>query len=377
MKKVIFSSKALLGVMKLLKPVINTSTVLPILEDILITYNHATKKLTLGVTNLEIVMTSTLDVEGKEDFMCLVSFSLLFDLVSTCQEQPVVLTYFEGNLKAEFKGEDFTVKMVCDDPKNYPVFPKGFDDDTVDTLYKLKLDAKSVQTYFGKAVKFVSNDDLRPSMTGVYLHHDKQGFNVVATDAHMLYFDVLTCLGDTSKVDIILPQHAVRTIVNTFKKDNISFFGNATHACFKNDRYTIITRTIDARFPDYKAVLKPIQEGATQKFVMFRKQLMYLLKMAGKFSNKSTNQTAFTLQEHKLVLESGDIDFDFSFAGSMPVYEAANVTGKDQQIAFNSVFMQRALSQYTDDYVKIMIWSATKGAIVDDNILIMPLMLNT
>ncbi|MFM2359776.1 MAG: polymerase subunit beta, partial [Bacteroidota bacterium] len=84
--KFIVSSSALLKQLQQISGVINTNTVLPILEDFL--FDIDKNKLTVVATDLETVMKVHLEVEAKENGRVCIPAKILMDSLKNIPEQP-------------------------------------------------------------------------------------------------------------------------------------------------------------------------------------------------------------------------------------------------------------------------------------------------
>ena len=87
--KFIVSSSALLKQLQQISGVINTNTVLPILEDFL--FEIEKNKLTVVATDLETVMKVHLDIEAKDSGKVCIPAKILLDYLKNIAEQPLHL----------------------------------------------------------------------------------------------------------------------------------------------------------------------------------------------------------------------------------------------------------------------------------------------
>lgn len=101
--KFIVSSGALLKQLQLIGGVVSSNTVLPILEDFL--FDIKDGKLNAFSTDLETSMSTTLDVEGKEDGKIAVPAKLLLDILKTLPEQPLTFKINSQNLAIEITSD--------------------------------------------------------------------------------------------------------------------------------------------------------------------------------------------------------------------------------------------------------------------------------
>lgn len=178
----------------------------------------------------------------------------------------------------------------------------------------------------------------------------------------------------------------------------------ANYVCFtREDGIQVITRTIDARFPDWRVVW-PQGEGN----VILNADKAILsdeIKFAQQYANRSTNQVAFSLNG-SCHIASQEVDLSFEYQNEVEQaipewnedaikasyktmkkkndvdgketvpYEEYQKDCKELAIAFNGKFLLDILTKIEYERVSIKLWSPNKAAIINDKFLIMPLMLN-
>jgi DNA polymerase-3 subunit beta len=264
-----------------------------------------------------------------------------------------------------------TISLPTESSDNYPKSPAL----KTRTLV-INRKAGDIVPWIKNALPFVSNDDLRPSMTGVCFMKHEGKVVVVATDAHRLYrrslFDHALEMGLENNV--IVPRKPSRVMCELFKKpeDMLLILADDTHLSVVNDDYFIITRLVDARYPDWTKVWP---EENPYSFFAKRKQLKAMITLALPYSNMSTRQLVLEVAENSLIGATQDVDWQFDFSYKMPIYNT-NIDPAVNEIAFNGNLLMQAITVTKDDLVKIEFSSSTKATIIDNDILLMPLLLN-
>src|SRR6476661_3236279 len=175
--KFIVSSSQLLKQLQHISGVINANTVLPILEDFL--FEVEKNKLTVVATDLETVMRIQLDIEAKDSGKVCIPAKILMDSLKNLPDQPLSFN-IDKNFAVEITSDNGKYKVMGENPDNFPKEP-GSDDTTAFTM-----PSSALVTAINKTLFAVSNDDLRPAMTGVFFELDKNFIQFVATDAHRL-----------------------------------------------------------------------------------------------------------------------------------------------------------------------------------------------
>src|SRR3954471_20133358 len=175
--KFIVSSSQLLKQLQHIAGVINANTVLPILEDFL--FEIEKNKLTVVATDLETVMKVHLDVEAKDSGKVFIPAKILMDSLKNIPEQPLTFN-IDKNFGIELTSDNGKYKVMGENPDNFPKEP------VADDANSFTMTSSALVTAINKTIFAVSNDDLRPAMTGVFFELDKKGMTFVATDAHRL-----------------------------------------------------------------------------------------------------------------------------------------------------------------------------------------------
>jgi DNA polymerase-3 subunit beta len=370
--KFIVSSSALLKQLQLINGVINANTVLPILEDFL--FEIERNKLTVVATDLETVMKVHLEVEAKDNGKVCIPAKILMDSLKNIAEQPLTFT-IDKNFGIEITSDNGKYKVMGENPDNFPKEP------VADDANSFKMTSSALVSAINKSLFAVSNDDLRPAMTGVFFELDKKGLTCVATDAHRLVKykrkDVSCPKSDT----FIVPKKPLNLLKSAMpdNDDELTLSYNSNHLFVKHGGTELVCRLIDARFPDYKVV---IPADNPYKLVLNKNDFQSALRRVSIFSNKSTNQVALTISGSELQLAAQDIDFSFEGNERM----SCQYDGEDLQIAFNAKFLIEMLNAAETQDIIIELSTSTKAGIIkptemDENedllMLVMPLMLNS
>ena len=369
--KFIVSSSALLKQLQHIAGVINANTVLPILEDFL--FEVEKNKMTVVATDLETVMRVHLEVEAKDTGKVCIPARILIDSLKNIADQPLTFT-IDKNFGIEITSDNGKYKVMGENPDNFPKEP-GADDTT-----SFKMPSSALVTAINKTLFAVSNDDLRPAMTGVYFELDKKGVQFVATDAHRLVRFKRTDVSCPKTDSFIVPRKPLNLLKAALpdKDDEITVSYNSNHLFVKHGSMQMSCRLIDARFPDYKVVI-PVDNP--YKLVVNKNDFQGALRRVNVFSNKSTNQVALNITGSELQLAAQDIDFSFEGNERMK----CQYDGEDLTIAFNARFLIEMLNAADSDEVKIELSTPTKAGILkpvetEENeellMLVMPLMLN-
>ncbi len=369
--KFIVSSSGLLKQLQQISGVINANTVLPILEDFLFEIDK--NKLTVVATDLETVMKIHMDIEAKDSGRVCIPAKILMDSLKNIPEQPLTFT-IDKNFGVEITSDNGKYKVMGENPDNFPKEP------VADDANSFEMTSSALVTAINKAIFAVSNDDLRPAMTGVFFELDKKGLTFVATDAHRLVRYTRTEVSCPQKDSFIVPKKPLNLLKSALpdNSDELKVSYNSNHLFVVHGGTELVCRLIDARFPDYKVVI-PVDNP--YRMTVIRSDFQSALRRVSVFSNKSTNQVALSISGSELQLAAQDVDFSFEGNERM----ACQYDGEDLQIAFNAKFLIEMLNGAETTEVVMELSTSTKAGIIKPSeqaeneellMLVMPLMLN-
>ncbi len=369
----IASSSALLKNLQQIGGVISTNSVLSVLEDFLFELKGNT--LTLTATDLETMMRVTLEVNDAQDSgrICIPS-KILLEYLKNLPEQPVTFTINEQELSIEIASDAGKYRIGGEKADDFPKEPAP-DDATSFTMPSIALTEGINKTLFA-----VSTDTLRPQMTGVYFEMSPENITFVSTDAHRLVQyrrDDVAC-PVTETQGFVVPRKPLQQLRSTLPADEtqlrISY--NSSHLFVHTDKLSMSCRLIDAKFPDYKAV---IPTDNPFRLTVNRAEFTSALRRVGVFANKTTNQVVLDINGNELQISAQDIDF--SYEGKERLN--CQYTGEDMKIAFNAKLMVELVGNIDGTELNVELSTPTRAGIFrpmekGDNedvlMLLMPLM---
>jgi len=370
--KFVVSTSALLKQLQLIGGVIGTSSVLPILEDFLFEVKGG--KLTLFSTDLETSMSTVAEVEAKEKGKVAIPAKILLDTLKTFAEQPLTFNIDEKTHAVEITSDNGKYKLAGENGDDFPKIP------TADNVTQVTMPSSVLSKAVTKTMFAASNDELRPAMTGVFFQLDGQGTTFVATDAHKLvrYKRSDTKSGKTTS--FIVPKKALNLLKAALPMDesNVTISFNSSNAFFQFDNVNLICRLIDAKYPDYNAV---IPKESTSKLTISRNGLLNSMRRIAIYSNKTTNQVVMKIAGSELTMSAQDLDFSNEASERL----SCNYEGADLEIGFNAKFLIEMLTVLEGEEVVFELSGPTRAGILlpaekdkeeDLLMLVMPVMLN-
>ncbi|HPA36083.1 MAG TPA: DNA polymerase III subunit beta [Chitinophagales bacterium] len=367
----VVSSAQLLKNLQKISGVISSNTVLPILEDFLFDINNNTLQIT--ATDLDTTMSVTMEVDSKEKFKVAIPARILLDSLKALPEQPITIAVEETTNGIEITTDNGKYKLSGENSADFPKEP------VAEGVDEVKLPASVLYKGVNKTLFAVSNDELRPAMTGVFFQLDDKGITFVATDAHKLVkFNRSDIQGGNAS--FIVPKKALNLLKSIIPNNDteVSVQFNKSNAFFVFDKIQLICRLIDAKYPDYNAVIPK----ENPNLLSVQKDDFYSsLRRTSIFSNKTTHQVVLKMAGAELTVSAQDLDFSNEASEKL----TCEYLGNPMEIGFNAKFLLEMLSALDSSDINIELSTPNRAGIIrpaekeeteDLLMLVMPVMLN-
>ena len=338
--------------------------ILPICDSVKIEVDELSTRFTATDLQMTIVATEQAQGEGA----ALLPFKTLFDTIRLIPDDVVRIQATDG--KAIIETSTGKYRFATDDLNNFPT--SNFAGDKMQ-----RVDTAQFIGAIEKALPFTDPphmDQLRPALSGVNFAPQDDGTHVVATDAHKL--SLITLPG--VRLNFIMPRKMAAALkaqgglseylfVNWNDKQ-VSVMGGGVGTV------EIISTLIDARYPDYKAVIPKAHDKA---LIIDRAALLGALKRISVYANKQSNMVVFSAGAVGVNVRAFDNDMQTDaaedFDATKWTYEGAPI-----QIGFNGKYVQEVVNAIGTDRVRIQMSTPDRAAVVIDELnlfLLMPVML--
>lgn len=368
----IVSNSVLLKQLQAVNGASSSSTVLPILENFL--FEIKDNVLTISATDLQTSMVTFLQVESKEEGRIAVPAKILLDTLKTLPDQPIAFTVDQETSAIEISAGDGKYKLSGENADDFPKIP------VVENAASVTILASVLSESINKTIFAVSNDELRPAMTGVYCHLSPESTTFVGTDAHKLVRYRRKDVKSEVEASLILPKKALSLLKSSLPSEDItvSIEYNSTSAFFKFGNIHLICRLIDERYPDYEAVIPTLNPN---KLSIDRVLFLNSLRRVVIYANKTTHQVRLKIAGSELNISSEDLDF----ANEAHERLSCQFDGEDMEIGFNAKFLIEMLNNLDCEEVQLEMSTSNRAGLLtplvseeneDVLMLVMPVMLN-
>lgn len=371
--KFIVSTTSLLKHLQSVQGVINSSSVLPILDNFL--FEIKDKELTICTTDLNTTMKTSLAIEGKGEAKIAVPSKILLETLKSLPEQPITFSFDDTTFAIEINTDKGKYKLSGENGEDFPAIPE------VSRASSFSLPSSALLSAITNTLFAVGTDDLRQAMTGVKFELESNSINFVATDAHKLVLHSVKKIAIAETGGFIVPRKALNLLKSALPGDDtlVTVEHNNTNVFFSFKDIHLVCRLIDQKYPDYTAV---IPKDNTNILTINRAEFLNTLRRISIYSNKTTYQVRLKIKGSELQVSAEDLDFSNQADETL----ACEYSGTDMEIGFNARFLIEMLNTLGGDSVKFEMSLPSRPGVMlptsqepneETLMLIMPVMLNS
>ena len=248
---------------------------LPILNNVLIRVDK--KKVSLITTNLDMAIIDFLPVSNSEDGVVTVPAKLLAEFVSNLPKGETI-EISSKDTKVTIKAGKYSSIINGSLADDFPELPEINEKKAV----IFKIGVEEFKNSINQVTIASSNDLTRPALTGVYFNTYDHILAIAATDGYRLAEKKLIEKVE-SEVSAIVPSSSLQEVLRSINDDveevEISF--NEDLVRFRLGEIEIISKLIDASFPDYQ---KLIPKDCNINVILNREELIRVTKLAALFA---------------------------------------------------------------------------------------------
>lgn len=371
--KFIVSTNSLLKHLQSVQGVINSSSVLPILDNFL--FEIEDKSLTICTTDLNTTMKTSLPIEGKGKAKIAVPSKILLETLKSLPDQPITFSFDDNTFAIEINTDKGKYKLSGENGEDFPAIPE------VNRASSFSMPASALLSAVTNTLFAVGTDELRQAMTGVKFELDTNSINFVATDAHKLVLHTIKKIAIEETGGFIVPRKALNLLKSALPGDDtlVTIDHNSTNVFFSFKEIHLVCRLIDQKYPDYTAV---IPKDNTNILTINRAEFLNTLRRISIYSNKTTYQVRLKIKGSELQVSAEDLDFSNQADETL----ACEYSGSDMEIGFNARFLIEMLNTLGGATIRFEMSLPSRPGVMlptdqepneETLMLIMPVMLNT
>lgn len=323
--KVSFLSGNLQKKLSFLNHAVSQRGQLPILSNILIQAKKG--KLTISATDLEIGISSSINVSVEREGETTVPAKNFFDLLTNIGNQKITLTLEGETLK--LSGEKIKATFQTTPPDDFP------------TLYEEKgeelinIKKSQIEDFITRVVFAAALDSSRPALSGVLLDKEKNEVLFVATDGYRLSLqkNVFKTKEELEK-PIAIPSRVIREIllISEDSDDLRAFVSKKNNQIlFTLGETILVGRLIEGEYPEYQKI---IPTDFNTKTEVNREELLNAIKICSVFARETANIIKLTIEKDKIIVSANS-----PAVGEDAVEVPAKTIGEENEIAFNAKYV--------------------------------------
>ena len=331
--------------------VVPQKTTISILTCILLELEE--NKLSLTGTDLEISVTLSLDVDSSGDGAVAIPAKLFLEIVRELPDVPLNIVTEDGD-RVIIKTEKGEYKISAQPKEDFPKIS------VEESELEFKIPSELLARMTSKTIFAVSNDELRPALTGILVELLPDEIRFVGTDGHRLARIASSKFNvpDETQHNLIVPTKALNMLLkNLDSEENVSIKIGEDHIVFTMDSSVIYSKLINGTYPSYERVI-PVDSD--KKLLVNRELLISTLRRVSIFSNSLTHQVRLVLSPAEMTIYSEDIEFGAEAKETIP----ASFNGDFLQIGYNSNYLVDVLRHIDTEDVLFELKDSVSAAIV-------------
>lgn len=277
---------------------------IPIVENFLFELNG--NILSITASDLETVANVNIELQDADSIgvsrVCIPGKEL-YTLVSQLTSRPLTM----------FVNEDFSVDIATDNGGKYNF--KGIDPEDYPQMIQIEdkneftINSSTLVSGINKTLFATSNDEFRPQMAGVLCEFSPKGLTFVGTDSHKLVRFRNTSYSTDDERAFILPKKTLNLMSKILSSINEEFEvkveNNMSNIAFYFQNYHFACRLIEGKYPQYDGA---IPSDNPNKLIVAKTSLQESVKRISIFTNPTTSQLRFEVNEKEIVIQAEDVD---------------------------------------------------------------------
>ncbi|MEX0690033.1 MAG: DNA polymerase III subunit beta [Candidatus Paceibacterota bacterium] len=358
MKIIILKSNLLEGLNSVEKSVSKNQN-FPILRNIKIEVNKEDSNIKITSTDLEIAITRTITGKIISEGNVLVPFFVLNRIIKNLNSEKINLEV--KNNKLLINSDNYEGSINCEKIEDYPIIPE-----IQNNKEYLKLKNSDLIESLSETLIATNYSDIRPEINGVYIKYDGKDLFMAGTDGFRLVEKVLQeryINSNFKEIETVIPLKTIENIIRTLDEDDeIEILIDDNQVLFKNKKIKIISRLVDGKFPDYKAVI-PTEKNT--EITINKNELESAIKITSSFSGKA-NDISLKIMDKGKILE---ISSSESTLGENRYRAPIKTKGdkKDIELIFNWKYLKDGLSIFKNEEVVLGINEPTKAMSINSD----------
>ncbi len=352
MKKFTIEFKTLTDAVNTVSKAVATKGAIPVLSNLLIT--AADGKIRFVGTDQEIMMISNMEANTEESVNFTIPARLIQEILSSITAESTDLVEFElideerGEMELRCGRSKFTIQIQG--TEDFPPVPVLGEEDT--SLFDAKCEGWS--RALKEASLAILQEEGNPVQKSIcFDFSDGTNPMLASTDNKRLCATMVKDfqIPENMKQIYIVPARAIPEVQKLMENNETIKFGlYKNQFLFSNEKFQLITRLVEGRFPEYKRVLP---KESTRFVKVNKKALAQGIKAVNPIARNSNNLVNFSISANEIKLWA-----DAKEQGKAESFVASELNGEPLSIAFNAKFITDFINVIEDEEIVIELTTA-------------------
>lgn len=317
----------LLKELQLLQSIVERKTTIPILSNLLM--KTAKGEVELEATDLEVGLRCKAPAQIVGDGKVTINARKIYDLIRSLPSIKLDIELMDNN-NLRLSGPNVDYKITVLPAEEYPGIP--------DTSFNkpLQLPAEAMKEALAKTIIASAVDDTRYTLNGIFMKIDKNGFVLVATDAHRLALcNLKASLDIPEEISFIIPRKGAQEVSNLIKDkggdEPLLFMKEENNLFYKYQDRFLVTRIIEGNYPQYEKVIPQENKNIA---TVDRQTLLKTISRVDLVASEKSHAVILEFSNSGLVISSSSPEFGEGKEEMEIGYE-----GEKIRIAFNARYL--------------------------------------
>ncbi|MEJ2130131.1 MAG: DNA polymerase III subunit beta [Gammaproteobacteria bacterium] len=348
------SREALLRPLQQVTGVVERRQTLPVLANVLVAVDD--EQISLTGTDLEVELIASAPLEsGGEPGQTTIPARKLADIWRSLPDESLIRVEQEGD-RVTVKSGRSRFQLATLPASEFPTIERSASD------IVFTLPAEEFRRLLDRTSFSMAQQDVRYFLNGMLLEVTTDHVRTVATDGHRLA--MCTRDGGVAGVDrhhAIIPRKGVLELAHLLgdDADELELTLAANYLRAGVGPYTLTTKLVDGKFPDYDKVIPPAGES---ELVGARETLRQAFARAAILSNEKYRGIRLILEPEQLTIQANNPEQEEAEEVVPVDYE-----GESLELGFNVSYLQDVLGALSTDSVRLSVADANSAALIEES----------
>lgn len=220
------------------------SSIIPILSNVLI--KKSGHNLTFTVADEVMQLKAVVATDTADEFEFVADYARISTIVSNLPDDAVVnFDIDEDKITIKSGRSKFNIQTLA--AADYPLIQP---DETTQTI---TIQQEEFKRLIQSVASSMAVKDTRTQLNGLFFEVQDGTLTLVATDGQRMAFNAIPI--DTPNVSRIIPRNTVMRLVKALTSGEMTISFSASNISFSINGNEIVSKIIDAKFPDYRRVI--------------------------------------------------------------------------------------------------------------------------